>query len=140
RAATDIPARLRIVPGLGDLRGRFRWLPGPSDHRHLTTIERTCIRSWTTRRKRHGNPGNTGLPGGRPARPGDPQGHTGQVQHSAPARALAAGATQRRFCGTLKVSQTARQTTLGSTPSARARSTVRPLSWSNTKSLATLWA
>ena len=49
-------------------------------------------------------------------------------------------APQRRLCGTLKVSQTARHTTLASTPSARARSTVRPPSWSNTKSLATLCA
>ena len=44
------------------------------------------------------------------------------------------------FSGTLKVSQTARQTVLASTPSARARSTVRPPSLSNTKSLATLCA
>src|SRR5271166_4676607 len=44
------------------------------------------------------------------------------------------------FSGTLKVSQTARQTALASTPSARARSTVRPPSLSNTKSLATLCA
>jgi len=35
RAATDISARLRIVPGPGNLHGRFHWLPGTSDHRHL---------------------------------------------------------------------------------------------------------
>src|ERR1700730_14773713 len=44
------------------------------------------------------------------------------------------------FSGTLKVSQTARQTALTFTPSARARSIVRPPSLSNTKSLATLCA
>ena len=66
-AATDISARHRIVPGPGDLHDRSHWFPGPSDHRHLTTIERTCIRSWATRRKLRRNPGNTGLPGGRPA-------------------------------------------------------------------------
>ena len=38
----------------------------------------------------------------------------------------------RRFSGTSNVSQTARQITLASTPSARARSMVRPPSLSNT--------
>ena len=38
----------------------FSLASGTSDHRHQTTIERTCIRSWTTRRKRPGNPGNKG--------------------------------------------------------------------------------
>ena len=52
----------------------------------------------------------------------------------------AADRVKRRFSGTLKVSQTARQTTLVSTPSASARSTVRPPRLLNTKSFATLCA
>src|ERR1700747_1042233 len=44
-------------------------------------------------------------------------------------RLLGRKGPQRSFCGTLRVSQTARHTTLASTPSARARSTVRPPSW-----------
>ena len=49
---TFLPGTTRRL-ARGDFRGRFPRPFEARNHCHLTTIERTCIRSWTTRRKRH---------------------------------------------------------------------------------------